>query len=168
MPPLPDRRMLVVLAMLALLVPATSGFAQAPPRGVWWRSEEFTKELGLTADQIARIDGIFKSTRPDLQQEWEELNRLEAKLSGLIERGADEALVAREIDRDETARAGVNKTRALMYFRMRRVLTAEQWDRMQLIERRRRGAESDRRNDGGRRPRGNPGDQSPAQGPPQR
>jgi Spy/CpxP family protein refolding chaperone len=143
--------MLVVVALLVLAANATNASGQALPRGVWWRSEEFTKELGLTAEQVANLDGIFKSTRPDLQQEFDELERLEEKLSTLIERDADEALIAREIDRVETARASVNKTRSLMYVRMRKVLTPEQRERMQLLERRRNGSPQ-RRNDGPRRP----------------
>jgi Spy/CpxP family protein refolding chaperone len=149
---LPQVRM-IALAVLVLSATATiaSGQGQALPRGVWWRSEEFTKELGLTSEQIASLDTIFKDTRPDLQQEFDELERLETKLSTLIERNADEALIAREIDRVETARASVNKTRSLMYVRMRKVLTPEQREQMQLLERRRNGGQQ-RRNDGPRRP----------------
>ena len=39
---------------------------------------------------------------PELRQEKDELDRLEDKLSRLIETNADEALVARQIDRVET------------------------------------------------------------------
>ena len=71
---------------------------------------QFKKELGLTADQSARIDKIWETTRPELRQEWDELTKLEAKLSRLIQNDADEAVLTRQIDRVETARAGANKT----------------------------------------------------------
>jgi Spy/CpxP family protein refolding chaperone len=157
---LQTRRTFVALVALVLSVSVTDAFAQNLPRGVWWRSEEFTKELGLTPEQVAAIDTIFGNTRPDLQQEFSELERLEAKLSSLIERDADEALIAREIDRVETARASVNKTRSLMFVRMRKVLTPEQRERMQLIERRRNG-NTPRRGDGPRRPAADPQTQPP-------
>ena len=38
-----------------------------------------TKELGLTAEQSARIDKIWETARPELRQEWDELSKLEGK-----------------------------------------------------------------------------------------
>jgi Spy/CpxP family protein refolding chaperone len=115
-----------------------SGWASgAPPRHppLWWRSEEIVKELRLTADQSARIDKIFQATRPELRQEYDELDRLEAKLSRLIEGDTlDEAGLARQIDRVETARANANKTRSLMLWSMRQVLTADQRVRLKALQ----------------------------------
>jgi hypothetical protein len=51
----------------------------------------------------------------------------------LIETSTDEALLARQIDRVETARANLNKTRALMIARMRLVLSAEQRARLKAL-----------------------------------
>ena len=65
---------------------------------------------------------------PELRQEREELERLEAKLSRLIEDDAGRSEPRAQIDRVETARANVNKTRSLMLLRMRQVLTPEQRD----------------------------------------
>ena len=97
-----------------------------PARG-WWRNEAIVKELGLTTDQSTRINTIFETTVPELRQDREELERLEAKLSRMIrDDGMDEAALSRQIDRVETARAAGNKTRSLMLTRMYRVLTREQ------------------------------------------
>jgi Spy/CpxP family protein refolding chaperone len=69
----------------AILLSAAPAFAQRPPEAprpfAWWKSEPFKKELGLTADQSARIDKIWETTRVELRQEWDELSKLEAKLS---------------------------------------------------------------------------------------
>ena len=118
--------------------PQSTLAASAPGAGVprGGRSDAFRKELGLTADQSARIDKIFQDTLPELQQEWDELDRLETKLSRLIEGNADEAVLARQIDRVETARANLNKTRSLMLMRMRRVLTPEQRSRFRTLSQR--------------------------------
>src|SRR6186713_3223406 len=70
-----------------------------PPPFPWWKSEQSRKDLGLTADQSARIDKIWEATRPELRQEWDELTRLEDKLSRHIQNDADEAVLARQIDR---------------------------------------------------------------------
>lgn len=157
MTPSTQRRLLTGLFVLGL-----NSLAWGMPQGqspLWWKSEEIVKELGLTADQSARIDKIFHSTRPELRQEFDELDRLEAKLSRLIESDTvDEAALARQIDRVETARASANKTRSLMLWRMRQVLTSDQRVRLRTLQERsqreRRQDRSDpyRQGSGGRKP----------------
>ena len=49
--------------------PPSPRFNQPQPFA-WWKSDSFKKELGLTADQSARIDRIWETTRPELRQEW--------------------------------------------------------------------------------------------------
>jgi Spy/CpxP family protein refolding chaperone len=127
--------MLAVLGGLMFADLAAASQQQQP--FYWWRSEEFRKELGLTAEQSAKIDGIHQSTLPELRQEWDELNKYEAKLSKLLESSTDEALLARQIDRVETARANLNKTRSLMIARIRLVLNAEQRARFKVLADRR-------------------------------
>jgi Spy/CpxP family protein refolding chaperone len=103
----------------------------------WWKSEPIVSELVLTAEQSARIDQIWESTVPELREEWEQLDHLEAKLARMIEESIDEAQLGRQIDRVETARANANKTRSLMLYRMRQVLTPEQRVRLKVIQQRR-------------------------------
>ena len=114
------------------------------------------KELGLSADQSARIDKIFQATRPELRQEYDELDRLEAKLSRLIEGDTlDEAGLARQIDRVETARANTSKTRSLMLWRMRQVLTVDQRIRLKALQaklERRQAPDQSRQSPGGSKP----------------
>jgi Spy/CpxP family protein refolding chaperone len=121
------RHLLPALFVLTAVGPL---YAQAPPPPgqsfPWWKSEPFRKELGLTADQSAHIEKIWESTRPELRQEWDELTKLEAKLSKMIQNDADEAVLARQIDRVETARANANKTRSLMLVQMVKVLSPDQ------------------------------------------
>jgi Spy/CpxP family protein refolding chaperone len=112
--------------------PPPPAFGQPQPFA-WWKSEQFKKELGLTADQSARIDKIWETTRPELRQEWDELSRLEEKLSHLIQNDADEAVLARQIDRVETARANTNKTRSLMLVQMLKTLTPDQRSRFKAL-----------------------------------
>jgi Spy/CpxP family protein refolding chaperone len=141
-------RLTPVLALVGGLAGASPAWAldQAQPHS-WWKSEEFRTALGLTADQSARIDSIFQTTQPQLRQEMDELDRLEDRLSRLIESDADEVEIARHIDRVETARANVAKTRSLMLVRMRRVLSPDQRTKMRALEEaaRRRGGDARRR-----------------------
>jgi Spy/CpxP family protein refolding chaperone len=128
-------RLRVIAAALVLV--SSSAFAQPPheaPRPfAWWKSELFKKELGLTADQSTRIDKIWQTTRVELRQEWDELSKLEAKLSRLIQNDADEAVLTRQIDRVETARASANKTRSLMLVQMLKVLSPDQRTRFTTL-----------------------------------
>lgn len=139
-------RRLPAIAVFLVFTGVTLGASQqgAPPR--WWKTESISKELGLTADQSSRIEQIFESTVPELRQEWDELDRLEGKLSRMIQDDTnDEATLARQIDRVETARASASKTRSLMLMRMRKVLTPEQRVRLQDITKRREAGNSGRR-----------------------
>lgn len=119
----------VLLSLAVVPVAGSSQQTTSQPttsRG-WWRNEAIVKDLGLTTDQATRINTIFETTVPELRQDREELERLEAKLSRMIREDAmDEAALSRQIDRVETARANGNKTRSLMLTRMYRVLTREQ------------------------------------------
>jgi Spy/CpxP family protein refolding chaperone len=109
----------------AAMVLAAAGAASAQPFA-WWKSEQFQRDLGLTADQSAQIDNVFRSTLPQLRETKEELDRLETTLSRLIETGSDEEQVARHVDRVEAARGNLNKMRTMMLLHMRQVLTSDQ------------------------------------------
>ena len=134
---IPTVRRWLLAAGLALMVggPVVAA-AQSGARFPWWRNDQVVEELSLTTDQCDRIDHIFQSMRTELRQELEELERLETKLSHLIQSDADEAVVVRSIDKVETARAALSKTRSVMYLRMRQVMTPDQRVRFTALQRR--------------------------------
>src|SRR5262245_55400819 len=109
-----SRRLVAMMCATALMGPAAAVATQAPPSPPWWKSEAIRKELGLTADQSTRIDSIWQATLPELRQDWEELDRLESKMSRLIETDAPEAQIVRLSDKVEALRSTLNKTRTLM------------------------------------------------------
>jgi Spy/CpxP family protein refolding chaperone len=111
-----------LLALVFLL--AFSGAASAQQLNwFWWKMEP---TLALSTDQSTQIDAIFQEGIAQLQKQKEELDRLEGKLSRLIETMATEPEVTRQIDRVEAARSNLNKTRTLMLLHMRQVLKPEQ------------------------------------------
>ena len=115
-------RLLPVLFMLALAAPLhgqSFGFA-------WWKDPQFQHELGLSADQSARIDAIFEAAISQLRPKKEELDKQEELLSQQIVAGADEALVNKQVDRVEAIRSNMNKMRTLMLLKERQVLTPDQ------------------------------------------
>ena len=112
----------LVLSAVVLGVPAV-----ASAQGRWWQSQRFQRELGLTPEQIARIEGIYQSTTPLLRAQKQAFDRREEKLSKVIaDPKSDEAMVVQATDRLEAARNEMGRTRTLMIFRIRRVLTDEQ------------------------------------------
>jgi len=119
-----SRRFALIAAALigavVLLAPAASaqGFK-------WWQSEMFKRELGLTADQSAKIEAIFQKTVPVLRQEKDALDRAQADFNQMIE-ASDDAQVMAQVGVVEVARSELNKSRTMMLLRMRRVLTPDQ------------------------------------------
>jgi Spy/CpxP family protein refolding chaperone len=120
------RPLLPALCLLALAAPSHGQSFGFP----WWKDAQFQKDLSLTTEQSARIDGVFQSTITHLRQKKVELDQQEAELSRLIAANADELVVTRQVDKVEGIRAHLNKTRTLMLLRMRQVLTPDQ--RVQL------------------------------------
>ena len=115
-------RLLVVVFALALAAPVhgqSFGFS-------WWKDAQFQRDLGLSADQIARIDAIFQAAISQLRPKAAELNQQEELLSQQIVAGADETLVIKQVDRVEAIRAHLNKMRTLMLLKERQVLSPDQ------------------------------------------
>jgi Spy/CpxP family protein refolding chaperone len=138
---------LVVTALLVTLGPRS---VVAQPL-MWWKVDSTVRELGLTADQSARLETVFQENITQLRQRKDELDRHEAKLSRMIETNADEATVTTQIDRVETTRAALNKTRTLMLLHMRQLLTPDQRaklnDRYDAWDRQRRNDNNRNNND---------------------
>jgi Spy/CpxP family protein refolding chaperone len=111
----------------------------------WWQSENIRTDIGLTAEQVTRLEEIFQALLPRLTTGKDELDRIEKRLSSMVRDDAlSEAEVMKQVDRVETARAELSKVRTLMFFRMHRVLTPEQRTKMDAAraksERERQGA----------------------------
>jgi Spy/CpxP family protein refolding chaperone len=101
------------------------------PPWKFWQGDSKT-ELGITNQQSSEIEAIFQSTRPRLEAAKDKIDKLEATLSQTIkDNTADLATVAQQVDRLEAARADLYKTRTLMLYRMRGLLSADQRARLQ-------------------------------------
>jgi len=113
--------------LLGLAVRLAAQSSQPPPRRfAWWRSEQYQKNLGLTTDQVNRVEMLFQAVFPQLQKGRDELDRQEEALSTLIATGTDESQVAHQVDKVEAIRAELNKKRTLLIFHMYQVLTPDQ------------------------------------------
>jgi Spy/CpxP family protein refolding chaperone len=119
-----------ICLMLSLIVMTAAISASAQSQGFgfkWWQTERFQKELALTQEQIQRIEGVYQAAEPLLRAQKQAVDRREAKLSKVIQDPkTDEPALLQAIDRVEAARSEISRTRNLMFFRIRRVLTDEQ------------------------------------------
>ena len=141
---IPRKSFICFVLTLAMLVAPSLAPAQSSK---WWQSEKYQKELALTADQITRLEAIFQTTGPTLRAQKTALEKSEQKLSKVIsDTTSDEARVLQAAERAEAIRTELSKTRTLMLFRMRRILTDEQNVKMKALH--------ERDHDRDRRPKG--------------
>jgi Spy/CpxP family protein refolding chaperone len=110
-----------------------ASIAPAGAQSLWWKSDDFKRELGLTLEQSTRIDTIFRNTLPKLKEGKRQLDEKEGELSRLIQDNADAAAVGRHVDKVEAVRSALNKERTLMLLHMRQVLTPDQRLKLQSL-----------------------------------
>jgi len=102
------------------------------PRGRWWTNPDMAQKLSLTADQKKRMDDIFQQNRLRLIDLNASLQKEEAIMEPLV--GADqpdETKILAQIDKVAQARAELEKANARFLFGIRRVLTADQWKKLE-------------------------------------
>ncbi len=102
------------------------------PPGRWWNNLAFASQLGLTPEQQKRMEMVFQQNRPTLINLNAAVRKAEADMEPLLAADQpDETRVLAQIDRIAQARTELEKANARMLLGMRRVLTQEQWTRLQ-------------------------------------
>ena len=99
--------------------------------GRWWGNPEMAQQLGLSADQIKRMDDIFQQFRLQLIDLNANLQKQELILEPLVSADQpEEPKILAQIDKVVQARAELEKANARMLLGVRRVLTQEQWQKL--------------------------------------
>lgn len=146
------RKLFICLVLSLIVTAATPASAQGFK---WWQQERFQKELKLTPDQISKIEGIFQALVPIARSQKQAVDRHEEKLSKVIaDPKSDESTVLQATDRLELARNEMTRTRTLMLFRIRRVLSEEQVTKLNQMhdhDRKDRERKDNERKDGARK-----------------
>ncbi len=107
-----------------------------PPgmHGRWWKNSDVVKELQLTDAQIKQIEQTFLDYRLKLIDLHADVERQEAKLQPLLEADQpNEQQVGSQVDAVIAARGKLEKTNTLMMLAIRRVLTVDQWKKLQAM-----------------------------------
>ena len=100
--------------------------------GRWWKNPEMVEKLGVTADQQKKMDDIFQQHRLKLIDVTAAVEREEVTLQPMMEADQpDEARIVAQIDKVAQARAELEKANARMLLGIRRILTPDQWKKLQ-------------------------------------
>jgi periplasmic protein CpxP/Spy len=104
---------------------------RGPGPGKWWKNPELAQKIGLTDDQISKMEKIFQDSRLKLIDLHATLEKQEAILEPLVQADhPDENRVLAQIDQVAQARAELEKANARMLLGIRNVLTPEQWKQL--------------------------------------
>jgi Spy/CpxP family protein refolding chaperone len=123
---------IIPAVLITLMAAGTLAWGQPPqgppqPRLKWWQDPKSKAELNLTAEQSSRIEEIFQASFPKLREGYQQLEKLESRVSKqIISDQTTEAELLHEVDAVESVRGELAKARTLMLFRMQRVLSPEQ------------------------------------------
>ena len=122
--------------------------------GRWWESPGLAQKIGLTEDQRRQLNDIFQQHRLKVIDLKASLEKQEAIIQPLIKAAQpDEAKVLAQVDAIAQARVELDKANVRVRFDLRKVLTDDQWHKLQTIraERRQgeRGHEGEGRHDHG-------------------
>jgi len=115
---------------------------RGPEHGRWWANPRVAQQLGLTDAQKKQMDDILQQSKLQLIDLNAALQKQEVILGPLIQADQpDEQKVLSQIDAIAQARANLEKANARMLFDIRKVLTPDQWKKVQaMVQARRAGA----------------------------
>lgn len=100
--------------------------------GKWWKNADLVKELGISDAQVQQMEKIFQDNRLQLVDLKATLEKAEIQLEPMMSAdNPNEQAVLAQIDRVAAARAELEKSNARMHLAIRRVLTADQWKKLQ-------------------------------------
>jgi len=115
----------------------------APPGrelGRWWKNSQIVSQLQLSEAQIEKIEQVFLDHRLKLIDLKADVERNEARLQPLIEADQiDEAKVSAQLDQLLAARGRLEKANIMMMLSIRKVLSVEQWKKLEEIQHRHEG-----------------------------
>jgi hypothetical protein len=116
------------------------------PPGRWWDDPAMAKRLGMTRDQVKKMDEVFQANRFRLIDLNGALRKEEAQLEPLLQADPpDDSKLLPQVDRVASARAELEKANARMLLGIRHVLTFEQWNKLQTDQLGRAGSDDEHR-----------------------
>ena len=105
---------------------------QLDPPGRWWNNPDIVKRVGVSPDQVKKMDDIFTANRLKLIDGMAAVQKEETIMEPLVAADPpDENKVLSQIDKVAQARAELEKANARMLLELRGQLNHEQWVKLQ-------------------------------------
>jgi TonB family protein len=129
----------IPLCIFSSFVIAAPAFASTlisaqPELGKWWKNSEIVKHLQLSETQAVQIERTFLHHRPILAGLFADLQKDELELKMLLKDDPiDESKVISQTKIVAESRAALEKANSVMMLDIRRNLTKEQWQKLQVI-----------------------------------
>ena len=102
------------------------------PQGRWWNNPEMVQKLNLNSDQQKKMDDILQQNRLRLVDLNANLQKEEITMEPIMAADTpDEPKILAQIDKVAQARAELEKANARFLLGIRRVLTQDQWKKLQ-------------------------------------
>ena len=102
------------------------------PGGKWWKDSQTVQALGISDQQAQQMEKIFQDHRMQLVDLHANLEKAELAMEPMMQADQpNESQVNAQIDKIAQARAALEKSNAQMLFAIRRVLTPDQWKKLQ-------------------------------------
>ena len=115
-----------------LLGTVASGWAQIPPMAPlkWWSTPRVVQQLGLSPDQVSKIDSIWREHRKTLIDLRADHEKLQIDMDELLSKeNIDEAAVVTKVEQLFRAKGQIEKVQMTMRLRIRNVLNRQQQER---------------------------------------
>jgi Spy/CpxP family protein refolding chaperone len=101
----------------------------------WWKDSETVKQLQLSDGQATQIEQAFTDSKMRLIDMVAALQKEELKLETLINAdNPNENAVSNQVDQVVQARGKLEKEHAMMMLNIRRLLSLDQWKKLQSID----------------------------------
>jgi Spy/CpxP family protein refolding chaperone len=120
-----------------------ANFARVPGPGnwEWWNDAEVQRQIGLTPEKVATLDGHYrwrsKDLAPVVKQWLKERDELDEMTRAAT---VDESTYALQVVTVEALRSKISESRTVMIYRMFRELSPDQYKKLQeIFANRRRG-----------------------------
>lgn len=119
-----------------LLLCSACALAQGPRAYFPWWESPITQQLDLTEEQRGSIRSISREHRDQMIDQRAAVEKAEAEMQDLFdEEQIDDARASQTIDRLVAARSDLTRSFTEMSLRLRKLLTLEQWGRLQREQR---------------------------------
>lgn len=114
------------------------------PRGKWWNRTEIVQTVGITDEQVKKIENMYTAYRKDAVN-------LRAKME-LVEIDLEQAMDAKEFNYDNAKklvfkyndyRSDLKKEKMVMLLNIRKMLTSEQFDKLKASRGDKKGKKGD-------------------------